>query len=156
MDVTFLRVWRIIRLAQCFYTRFGHFLQANHIDIAPNFAGTLMGLTNCAANIMSIIAPLLVGYIVTDESQPDQWRIVFWISAGVYFFGNLLFVLFSSTEIQVWNDPDHRDRRMFLFYDNFTNLHSKYISFQNCFFVIEFTNQWKNIRNLENIFTIFI
>lgn len=70
-----------------------------------------MGLTNAAANVMSIIAPLLVGFIVKDETDPNEWRMVFFISAGVYFFGNLMFVLFSSTEIQVWNDPDHRDRR---------------------------------------------
>lgn len=41
--------------------------QVNHIDLAPNFAGTLMGITNCAANIMSIIAPLIVGFVVTNE-----------------------------------------------------------------------------------------
>ncbi|XP_031631771.1 putative inorganic phosphate cotransporter isoform X3 [Contarinia nasturtii] len=86
--------------------------QVNHIDIAPNFAGTLMGLTNAAANVMSIIAPLLVGFIVKDDTDPVEWRLVFFISAGVYFFGNLMFVLFSSTEIQVWNDPEHRDRQI--------------------------------------------
>lgn len=41
--------------------------QVNHIDLSPNFAGVLMGITNCAANIMSIIAPLIVGFIVNDE-----------------------------------------------------------------------------------------
>jgi cyanate permease len=39
----------------------------NHIDLSPNYAGTMMGITNCIANIMSIIAPMLVGMIVTDE-----------------------------------------------------------------------------------------
>lgn len=90
----------------------------NHIDIAPNFAGTLMGLTNAAANIMSIIAPLLVGFVVKDSSDPAEWRLVFFISAGVYFFGNLMFVLFSQTEIQTWNDPEHRDRRKLLSWTN--------------------------------------
>lgn len=83
----------------------------NHIDIAPNFAGTLMGITNCAANIMSIIAPLLVGFVVYDQSNPAQWRYVFFISAGVYFFGNLMFIFFSKTDVQPWNDPDHRGER---------------------------------------------
>lgn len=87
----------------------------NHIDIAPNFAGTLMGITNGLANIMSIIAPLLVGFIVTDVSNASEWRYVFFISAGIYFFGNLIFVIFSSTDIQVWNDPEHHDRREFHF-----------------------------------------
>lgn len=70
-----------------------------------------MGITNCAANIMSIIAPLLVGYVVHDNSDPVQWRTVFFISAAIYFFGNLMFIIFSKTDIQPWNDPDHRDQR---------------------------------------------
>jgi hypothetical protein len=41
--------------------------QINHIDLSPNYSGTMMGITNCLSNIMSIIAPLLVGFIVTDE-----------------------------------------------------------------------------------------
>jgi len=41
--------------------------QVNHIDLSPNYAGTMMGITNCMANIMSIIAPMLVGLIVTNE-----------------------------------------------------------------------------------------
>lgn len=45
-------------------THFGW--QVNHIDLSPHFSGTLVGLTNTAANVMSIIAPLVVGYIVTD------------------------------------------------------------------------------------------
>lgn len=39
----------------------------NHMDLSPNFAGTLMGLTNGVSNIMSLLGPLLVGFIVTDE-----------------------------------------------------------------------------------------
>ena len=39
----------------------------NHIDLAPNFAGTLMGLTNGAANVMGFVAPMLVGWIVNDS-----------------------------------------------------------------------------------------
>ncbi|XP_037035941.1 putative inorganic phosphate cotransporter isoform X3 [Bradysia coprophila] len=83
--------------------------QCNHIDLAPNYAGTLMGITNCCANIMSIIAPLVVGVIVKEESNSDQWRIVFFISAGVYFVGNLLFVIFSKTNVQHWNEPAKRN-----------------------------------------------
>lgn len=68
-----------------------------------------MGLTNGAANIMSIIAPLLVGFIVSDETNPVQWRHVFFISAGIYFIGNFLFVIFSKTDVQPWNDPEQKD-----------------------------------------------
>lgn len=40
--------------------------QVNHIDLAPNHAGTMMGITNCAANIMSFLAPLVVGFVLDD------------------------------------------------------------------------------------------
>lgn len=41
--------------------------QINHIDLSPNFAGTMMSITNCAATVTSIIAPLICGVIVTEE-----------------------------------------------------------------------------------------
>jgi len=41
--------------------------QVNHIDLSPNYAGTLMGISNGLASIMSLNAPLLVGAIVTDK-----------------------------------------------------------------------------------------
>lgn len=72
-----------------------------------------MGLTNGAANIMSIIAPLLVGFIVDNQSDPVQWRYVFFISAGIYFIGNLLFIIFSKTDVQPWNDLQQSERRKY-------------------------------------------
>lgn len=39
----------------------------NHMDLSPNFAGTLMGITNAVSNVMSILGPLFVGFVVTDE-----------------------------------------------------------------------------------------
>ncbi|XP_034650012.1 putative inorganic phosphate cotransporter isoform X1 [Drosophila subobscura] len=82
----------------------------NHIDLSPNYAGILMGITNCVANIMSIIAPLVVGVIVTNEKDPDLWRIVFFIAAGFYLVGNGLFVLFGKAEVQSWNDPPSKSK----------------------------------------------
>lgn len=38
----------------------------NHLDLAPNFAGTLLGITNSVASVTAILGPLLVGFIVTD------------------------------------------------------------------------------------------
>lgn len=39
----------------------------NHMDLSPNFAGTLMGITNAVGNLMSIIGPLIVGYIISAD-----------------------------------------------------------------------------------------
>ncbi|ALC42296.1 MFS15, partial [Drosophila busckii] len=83
----------------------------NHIDLSPNFAGTLMGITNCAANVMSILAPLIVGVIVTDETNPAQWRLVFYLTAFVYFLGNLIFIVFGRINVQPWNNSSSRQAR---------------------------------------------
>lgn len=41
--------------------------QINHIDLSLNHAGTMMSITNCISGIVSILAPLITGLIVTDE-----------------------------------------------------------------------------------------
>lgn len=76
----------------------------NHMDLAPNFAGTLMAVTSFGANIMSIAAPLFVGVVVTDFKDSSQWRIMFFITSGIYFVGNLFFVVCGKGEVQKWND----------------------------------------------------
>ncbi|CAG2063410.1 unnamed protein product [Timema podura] len=104
--------------------------QVNHIDLSPNYAGTMMGITNCAANIMSIMGPLMVGVIVHDESEgvgesmkgivhdeskeetlAAEWKTVFFIAAGIYFLCNLFFVLFGSAVVQPWNEPETSEEK---------------------------------------------
>lgn len=41
--------------------------QVNHIDLSPSHAGALMGITNGLSNIFSLVAPIAVQYIVTNE-----------------------------------------------------------------------------------------
>ncbi|XP_014257225.1 putative inorganic phosphate cotransporter isoform X2 [Cimex lectularius] len=83
----------------------------NHLDICPNFAGFLMGLTNGISNISAILGPLFVGYVVTDVTNADLWRIVFYVSAGVFFVGNLVFIIFGSGEIQDFNKVSDKEER---------------------------------------------
>lgn len=40
---------------------------SNHIDIAPNFAGTLMALTNTVATIPGIVVPVFVGQLTAVD-----------------------------------------------------------------------------------------
>ncbi|EDW02607.1 putative inorganic phosphate cotransporter [Drosophila grimshawi] len=83
--------------------------QVNHIDLSPNYAGTMMGLTNAAANVMSALAPLAVGHIVKDPKNVNEWRTVFFLAAFFYFIGNLLFVVFGRTDVQWWDSPEPVD-----------------------------------------------
>lgn len=40
---------------------------SNHIDISPNFAGTLMGITNTVATIPGIAVPFVVNVLTTHD-----------------------------------------------------------------------------------------
>ncbi|XP_046991861.1 sialin-like [Schistocerca americana] len=80
--------------------------QINLIDIAPNFSGLMMGTTGCIGTLMSVAAPLYVGAIV-NENTIQEWGTVFLSAAGVYFVGNLIFVIFTKGEVQPWNDPNY-------------------------------------------------
>lgn len=46
----------------------------NHMDLSPNFAGSLMGLTNSLANIMSILGPITIGAILSDSEDIEVCR----------------------------------------------------------------------------------
>ncbi|KAL0883524.1 hypothetical protein ABMA27_016889 [Loxostege sticticalis] len=80
-----------------------------HIDMAPNFGGTMMGITNCFANCISIVAPLVAGVILKDQTDPEQWKIVFYLSSVIYIVCNLIYVIFGTSEKQKWNDPQSDD-----------------------------------------------
>lgn len=44
----------------------------NHIDIAPNFAGTLVALTNTVATIPGILVPIIVGVLTDGDVSHSQ------------------------------------------------------------------------------------
>ena len=39
----------------------------NHLDIAPRFAGVLMGITNAAGTIPGIVGPYVVGLLTDNQ-----------------------------------------------------------------------------------------
>ncbi|XP_055838559.1 putative inorganic phosphate cotransporter [Episyrphus balteatus] len=86
----------------------GHIIGSllNLIDLAPNHTGILMAFANTFAAIVSLVCPLVVGVIVHDVSDRSQWQIVFWIAAGLFFFGNLQFLFFAKTDAQPWNEDN--------------------------------------------------
>ena len=41
--------------------------EVNHLDIAPRYAGVLMGISNTAATIPGMVGPYVVGYLTNNE-----------------------------------------------------------------------------------------
>ncbi|XP_033121660.1 sialin-like [Anneissia japonica] len=74
----------------------------NHLDIAPKYAGVLMGFTNTIATIPGFVGPLIVGTLTENNDTRQQWQIVFWICFGIYALGLLTYLLFGSGVEQEW------------------------------------------------------
>ena len=68
--------------------------------MASNYAGTLLGITNCATNFMGFIASKVAGNIVEGHSDVPHWRMVFFIAAIVYAIGNTVFLIFGTAKEQ--------------------------------------------------------
>ncbi|XP_069829593.1 sialin isoform X2 [Dendropsophus ebraccatus] len=73
----------------------------NHLDIAPSFAGLLLGITNTFGTIPGMVGPV-IAKALTHENTVEQWQIVFYIAAAINIFGALFFAVFASGSVQEW------------------------------------------------------
>ncbi|KAF7287841.1 hypothetical protein GWI33_000194 [Rhynchophorus ferrugineus] len=83
----------------------------NHMDLSPNHAGTLMGITNGFSQVTGAIAPLVVQLLVTNERDPLQWRFIFLITAGFNIITGIIFDVFGSAKVQPWNSPEEDEEK---------------------------------------------
>jgi MFS family permease len=67
----------------------------NHLDIAPNQSGFLMGVTNTLAAISSSVSVLVSGFI---QDATGGWDAVFQTAALVSVMGALVYAVFSGVE----------------------------------------------------------
>ncbi|CAL1542430.1 unnamed protein product [Lymnaea stagnalis] len=81
----------------------------NHLDIAPKFAGVLMGVTNCFATIPGFLGPAVVGYLTDNNQTRGQWRIIFYITSCMYFFGAIFYNIFAKGEEMPWSRMPHKE-----------------------------------------------
>ncbi|CAG9786482.1 unnamed protein product [Diatraea saccharalis] len=77
----------------------------NHVDISPNFAGTMISISNFISNMFGSLAPIVAGFILTDTSDILLWRKVFFVAAGLYFFTNIVYLALGTGELAEWNNP---------------------------------------------------
>ena len=67
----------------------------NHMDIAPKYAGTMMGITNTAGTIPGVIGVYASGLIL---EATGSWALVFQVASGITLFGLVFFLIFASGE----------------------------------------------------------
>jgi len=68
---------------------------ANHLDIAPQYAGILMGLSNTFAQLPGIVGVALTGFIV---NLTHSFAGAFYLIALIYFVGMTCYLMIGSGE----------------------------------------------------------
>ncbi|XP_059613114.1 sialin-like [Phlebotomus argentipes] len=83
----------------------------NPLDLAPNHASVIFGLSNTVATIPGIVSPLLTGIIVTNKTN-SEWQIVFYISASIYLLGAFVYWFLCRGELQPWAQTFPTDQQV--------------------------------------------
>ncbi|KAF2367680.1 Major facilitator superfamily [Trinorchestia longiramus] len=99
------RVWAIVILcvavSACGASYSGH--MCSHVDLAPCYAGILMGLSNTFATLPGFISPALTGVITNDNQTLRAWETVFLMSAVVCTVAGIIYIFTISADVQPWN-----------------------------------------------------
>uniref|UniRef100_A0A0D9XPX4 Major facilitator superfamily (MFS) profile domain-containing protein n=1 Tax=Leersia perrieri TaxID=77586 RepID=A0A0D9XPX4_9ORYZ len=77
----------------------------NHMDVAPKFAGIVMGISNTAGTLAGIVGVGLTGRILEaakasnmDLTSSESWRTVFFVPGYLCIFSSFIFLIFSTGE----------------------------------------------------------
>ena len=92
-------------IATMFYGTMFTGVFSNHTDIASNYAGLLMGITNMSATIPGFVVPALVGTLTHGVPGLAPWHTIFYLTAGLLGLEFIVFTTFGSSDEQLWNNP---------------------------------------------------
>nr|XP_042911233.1 putative inorganic phosphate cotransporter [Parasteatoda tepidariorum] len=100
MAVLFVLLW--FALNSCVYSGF----MVNHIDLSPQFAGTIFGITNTFATIAGSAASAAANAILSKGQTLANWDLLFFIAAIIQLFTGFIYVIFASAEQQIWTEME--------------------------------------------------
>lgn len=75
---------------------------AAYVDMAPDFAGTILGISNLGGSVPGFAIPSLLGWLVKDEGSLQQWAKFFYIGSAVGTVTAMEFVMFGTSDLQPW------------------------------------------------------
>lgn len=94
-------------LAMGFMGTFYPGMKVNPLDLSPNYAGSIMAVTNGIGALTGIAAPVFVG-VLTPNSTLEEWRLVFWVTFGIFVVTTVIYSGWASGEVQKWNNPQKK------------------------------------------------
>lgn len=89
-----------VALGSCALSRAG--FAVNHLDIAPKYAGIVMGVSNTAGTLAGIVGVSATGHILQasalGSSDPSSWFMVFATPALLSVLSAVFFIVFATGE----------------------------------------------------------
>ncbi|XP_053390549.1 sialin-like [Mercenaria mercenaria] len=91
--------------------QYGSGFIVNPVDIAPRYAGIIIGIASTSGAVAGFFGPLAIGFITVDKTK-EQWKAVFYITAAIYTFGAIFYIIFASGELQDWARDEDNDQEI--------------------------------------------
>ena len=88
----------------------------SHSDLAGPYTTIVFGLTNTMANLTGIIGPLIMASLVSDDSTEEEWQNVFYVAAAILTFSGVIYLVFGSSNRQVWAGGEEKRERFLCLY----------------------------------------
>uniref|UniRef100_A0A7E4VPW0 Sialin n=1 Tax=Panagrellus redivivus TaxID=6233 RepID=A0A7E4VPW0_PANRE len=79
----------------------------NYLDIAPAFAGPILGIGNTLSGFAGILAPMVMGWL-TPNGTKEEWQLVFFLTGAILILGTVFFCIFAAGDVQYWAQPENK------------------------------------------------
>ncbi|XP_024938191.1 putative inorganic phosphate cotransporter isoform X2 [Cephus cinctus] len=83
---------------------------ASFVDLSPNYASVLLGLSGLVTLCGGFLSPMIVGILTNNNQTIEQWRYVFIIAAANLWVSCIVYMLFGTSEEQPWNRHGQTDK----------------------------------------------
>jgi len=73
----------------------------SYMEVAPRYAGPIVGVGNTLSCFAGIIAPKLMSAMTPNKTRAE-WLSLFYVTAAILTFGAVFFCIFIKGEVQPW------------------------------------------------------
>ncbi|XP_049950460.1 uncharacterized transporter slc-17.2-like isoform X1 [Schistocerca serialis cubense] len=83
---------------------------ASLVDLSPNFAGILMGVSCTLGFTAAFISPLIVSVLTYNNQTTAQWQLVYIVVSVLLAAPGAVYTCCATSELQPWNSTTARER----------------------------------------------